>query len=108
MFGKSGGDKIKETARIETIIGAETIIQGTLSSKGSIRVDAFTRLRSRALRLRGQRMLVVDRRGHVIHASTGLPFTFLQNVGRARRALAECLERQGVTVPGGAAPGGVA
>jgi cytoskeletal protein CcmA (bactofilin family) len=39
MFGKSGGDKIKETARIETIIGAETIIQGTLSSKGSIRVD---------------------------------------------------------------------
>lgn len=46
---------------------------------------------------------------HELAQETGMSLnTFLQNVGRARRALAECLERQGVTVPGGAAPGGVA
>jgi hypothetical protein len=28
------------------------------------------------------------------------PNTFLQNVTRARRLLAECLEAQGITVPG--------
>lgn len=39
MFGKSTVEKAKETGRIETIIGADTVIQGTLSSKGSIRVD---------------------------------------------------------------------
>lgn len=35
MFGK----KISETKEVETIIGEDTIIQGTLKTKGSIRID---------------------------------------------------------------------
>lgn len=48
--------------------------------QGSIDVNAFTGMRSSALRLRGQEMLVVDRAGKVIHASSGLPFKFQQSV----------------------------
>lgn len=51
--------------------------------EGSIHVDAFTRLHSRALRERGQSLLLVDRAGRVIHASAGLPYRFLQPVGHA-------------------------
>ncbi|OGR86207.1 MAG: hypothetical protein A3A86_00725 [Elusimicrobia bacterium RIFCSPLOWO2_01_FULL_60_11] len=36
MFGKSGNGG---SSHMETVIGTETIIQGTLASKGSIRVD---------------------------------------------------------------------
>lgn len=49
--------------------------------EGSINVERFTSLRSNALRQRGQEMLLVDRDGHVIHASAGLPFQFRQAVG---------------------------
>ena len=40
MFGKSNPEKaLKDSSRIETIIGTDTVIQGTISSKGGIRID---------------------------------------------------------------------
>ena len=38
MFGKNGSQG-NGSSHMETIIGTETVIQGTISSKGSIRVD---------------------------------------------------------------------
>ncbi len=38
MFGKTSGSN-GSSASMETVIGSETVIQGTISSKGSIRVD---------------------------------------------------------------------
>ena len=37
MFGKN--NSTNGASRMETVIGADTVIQGTVSSKGSIRVD---------------------------------------------------------------------
>ncbi len=39
MFGKSSSAHDSATSKMETVIGADTVIQGTVSSKGSIRVD---------------------------------------------------------------------
>ena len=39
MFGKNNPDKPKDTSKIETVIGPDTVIQGTISSKSGIRVD---------------------------------------------------------------------
>ena len=40
MFGKASPDgKVKDSSRMETMIGPETLVQGTISSKGAIRVD---------------------------------------------------------------------
>jgi len=40
MFGKNPPDKIiKDTSKMETIIGPDTIVQGTISAKGAMRVD---------------------------------------------------------------------
>lgn len=51
--------------------------------EASIRVDAFTRLRSDALRQRGYEMLILDRRDRVVHAGAGLPFAFAQDLAGA-------------------------
>lgn len=66
-------------------VAAPVVADGEFTGivEGSIRVDAFTRLRSTALRSRGQEMLVVDRVVRVIHASAGLPFAFREDVGHA-------------------------
>jgi diguanylate cyclase (GGDEF)-like protein len=66
-------------------VSAPVVSRGRFTGivEGSIPVDAFTRLRSAALRKRGHEMLVIDRDGRVIHASVGLPFTFGQHVGGA-------------------------
>ena len=37
MFGKSSGQN--GTSSMETVIGGETLVQGTISSKGSLRID---------------------------------------------------------------------
>lgn len=50
--------------------------------QGAIDVTSFTSLRSKALRQRGQELLIIDQAGQVIHASAGLPYTFLQPVGQ--------------------------
>jgi cytoskeletal protein CcmA (bactofilin family) len=39
MFNKSNSSLNKADAHLETIIGAETDFQGTLRSKGSVRID---------------------------------------------------------------------
>ena len=40
MFGKNKSiTELSNSSEMETIIGSETVIQGTISSKGSIRVD---------------------------------------------------------------------
>ena len=39
MFGKNNQHGENGSSGMETVIGAETIFQGTISSKGSIRVD---------------------------------------------------------------------
>lgn len=51
--------------------------------EASIRVDAFTRLRSDALRKRGYEMLILDRDNRVVHAGSGLPFDFAQDLSGA-------------------------
>lgn len=38
MFGKSGSPTANET-HLETVIGSESFFQGTLRSKGSVRID---------------------------------------------------------------------
>ena len=39
MFGKNSQGKDTGSAAMETVIGAETVLQGTISSKGSLRID---------------------------------------------------------------------
>ncbi|MFZ5657013.1 MAG: sensor domain-containing diguanylate cyclase [Pseudomonadota bacterium] len=51
--------------------------------EASIRVDAFTRLRSEALRQRGYEMLILDREDRVVYAGSGLPFAFAQDLSGA-------------------------
>ncbi|MBD9534669.1 diguanylate cyclase [Stenotrophomonas sp. STM01] len=59
--------------------------EGTFAGivQGAIDVTSFTSLRSKALRQRGQELLIVDQSGQVIHASAGLPYAFLQPIGRS-------------------------
>lgn len=61
-------------------VSAPMIVDGRFEGvvEGSIRIDRFAGLRSAVLRSRGQELLIVDRTGHVIHASEGLPFRFGQ------------------------------
>lgn len=47
--------------------------------QGSIQVDAFTELRTRAMRSRSIEMLILDRNHRVIHSSDGLPYRFLDS-----------------------------
>ncbi|QSX79455.1 diguanylate cyclase domain-containing protein [Agrilutibacter solisilvae] len=63
-------------------VSAPLFVDGRFAGvlQGSIRVDAFTRLRSAALRLRGFEMMVLDRQRRVVHASAGLPYRFEQNL----------------------------
>ena len=51
--------------------------------EGSIGVESFTRMRSEELRRRGFEMLILDREGHVVHASPGLSFEFDQDLSGA-------------------------
>ncbi|GAB6194789.1 sensor domain-containing diguanylate cyclase [Lysobacter xanthus] len=63
-------------------VSAPIMRDGSVSGivEGSIRIDSFARLRSSVLRTRRQEMLIVDRTGHVVNASEGLPQAFLQKV----------------------------
>lgn len=48
--------------------------------EGSIPVSSFVSVRASALRRRGMEMLIVDRSHHVIYASEGIPYVFLEDV----------------------------
>ena len=47
--------------------------------QGSIRVDAFTQHRTRAMKGRGIELLLLDRNSRVIHSSEALPYRFLDS-----------------------------
>ena len=55
----------------------EGVFSGVL--QGAIPVEALTRLPSDNLRRRGFELLVLDRKGRVVHASAGLRWKFLDN-----------------------------
>ncbi|WP_334179458.1 diguanylate cyclase [Pseudoxanthomonas sp.] len=48
--------------------------------EGSIPVSSFVSVRTSGIQRRGMEVLIVDRSRHVIHASDGIPYTFLQDV----------------------------
>ncbi|MBN8482118.1 MAG: diguanylate cyclase [Xanthomonadales bacterium] len=66
-------------------ISAPLVREGAFAGvlEGSIRVDAFTAQRAAAMHALGIGMLLLDREGHVIHASAELPYRFEQSLAGA-------------------------
>ena len=52
--------------------------------EASIHVESFARQRGEAFRVNGYEMLLLDRQDHVIHATGGLPYAFLDAVSDPR------------------------
>lgn len=73
------------------------VFDGVLQA--SIPVERFIRIRSDSLRRRGLELLLLDRRGQVIHASEGLRWVFLDDTGEPGRRI-----RAAAVPPGEQAP----
>lgn len=66
-------------------VSAPLVVDGRFRGivEGSILIERFAGLRSAVRRGSSQETLIVDRQGRVIHASAGLPYTFLQPLAGA-------------------------